>query len=511
MLLLLSASALAADPIPEVWGGASDEAPVQPTLPSPGGLTFLGLFQARAAASNVITTAAFDGQVVGLLGGTNGTTVFAPGQTDTDGDGVADEGLGNSTWTEQRLNGFFTWAPPTLDGRASLTAGFEVDFLYGDASYGIGGNAGGGFGGDSVNLQTRRLHVTFKPTDALKVIAGLQFVADGAYDPTAATMDDLIRTGGGLRFFGSEAAGVTLFGRHERVRYRLGTYNLIEGGVSRIDDVALHMADLEVNPSWNTRLGAHAWALRDGAGGDAGLLGSGPTSDLSALQGGPALDYARDESEEVEVDADLVWLGLDGGLNHRLDAGKLGASGLAMLSLGRLYITDQLDVPVRGWLVGGEVRYRIAPGEGSILRGELLVDSRDGTDRSEYTGVVTGNSYGFVGAVWSTHGTLLLFPDPQAINRQIAVVSDVSNGGSGMLALSASAGYDLIPDILNLTAHAAQASSPSAALSATELGARVGWRPWLLWRLSAGGAVVTGTDQPADPWIVQTYLEWIAL
>ncbi|MFT5685285.1 MAG: hypothetical protein ACI8RZ_006235, partial [Myxococcota bacterium] len=226
ILFLLTTAALSA-PIPEVWGSTADaEEAVEPTLPTPGGLTFLGLYQARAATSNTITTGALDGQVIGALGGTNGTTVFVAGQTDLDGDGVADEGLGNSTWTEQRLNGFFTYAPPTLDGRASLTAGFEIDFLFGDGSYGVGGNAGGGFGADSVNLQTRRLHVSFAATDHLKVIAGLQFVADGVYDPTTSTMDDLIRAGGGLKFFGSEAAGVSVFGSHEAVRYRLGTYNL---------------------------------------------------------------------------------------------------------------------------------------------------------------------------------------------------------------------------------------------------------------------------------------------
>ena len=164
MLLFLS-TAFAADPVPEVWSAAAEQGTVTPTLPAPGGLTFLGLYQARAAASSAITTAALDGQVVGKLGGTNGTSVYVPGVTDLDGDGVPDDDVGNSTWTEQRLNGFFTYAPPTLDGRASLTAGFEIDFLFGDQSYGIGGNTGGGFGADNVNLQTRRLHVSFQPVD----------------------------------------------------------------------------------------------------------------------------------------------------------------------------------------------------------------------------------------------------------------------------------------------------------------------------------------------------------
>ena len=521
---LAPAAARASDPLPEAWAGTvqQDQAEVvQPAdVPAPGGLTFLGYFQARAAIGSIITTSpVFDGQVVGVLGGSNGTTVYAPGQTDLDGDGTPDEDLGNSAYIEQRLNTFFTYAPPTLNGRAALTAGFEVDFLYGDASYGVGGNEGGGFGADQVNLQTRRLHVTFSPElgarHRLDVVAGLQFVGDGVYNPAAATLDDLMRTGGGLRFFGSEAAGVSMFGRvddasGERLRYRLGGYTLAEGGVSRPDDVALYMLDVQVAPVWNGRLGAHAWVLRDSSGGEGGLLGYGATSALSGLQGGPMLDFRRTEDEDVEVDADLVWLALDGGLNHRLTQGRLGASGLALVNLGRLYVGNgQPDVPVQGWLLDGEVRYRWAPGAGSILRAEALVNSRDGTDREAYTGVVTGNSYGIAGAMWSSHGAMILFPDPQSINRQISVVSDVSNGGSGLLGLSASAGWDLVPSRLNLTLGGAHAASPSVELSASEVNARLTWAPWLFWRLSAGAAAVTGTAFDADPWLVQVYLDWL--
>ncbi|MFT4975468.1 MAG: hypothetical protein ACI8S6_001355, partial [Myxococcota bacterium] len=307
-LLWMSLSARASDPIPEAHVEPSDE-------PAPGGLTFIGLFQARAALSNVITTSpVFDGQVIGRLGGANGSTVYAPGVTDIGGDGEPDDALSNAAYTEQRLNTFFTYAPPVLDGRASLTAGFEIDFLFGDESYGVGGNAGGGYGADQVNLQTRRLHATFSPVHTarheLDAVVGLQFVADGAYNPAASTLDDLIRTGGGLRFFGSEMAGLTLFGRYlddsgERLRYRLGSYTISEGGVSVADDIRLHMLDAQVMLDWNARLGAHAWVMQDRAGGDGGLLGSGVTSTLSELQGGPSLDFGEDDPD---VSADLVWL-----------------------------------------------------------------------------------------------------------------------------------------------------------------------------------------------------------
>jgi len=513
MLLLLSLTALAADPIAEA------RAPVQPEQSTPGGFSFLGLYQARAGITDVITTnPLLDGQVIGVLGGTNGTTVYAEGVTDVDGDGVPDEDLANATWVEQRLNGFFTYAPQAVEGRASLTAGFEIDFLYGDSAYGVGGNAGGGFGADSVNLQTRRLHADFRPDlgadRPVKVTAGLQFVADGVYDPTESGLDDLTRTGGGLRFFGSEAAGVTVFGRvngpsGERMRYRLGGYTLSEGGVAIDDDISLLMADIQARPTWNVRLGGHVWYLRDNGGGTAGALGSGPTSDLSALQGGPQLDLDLGGGDP-EVDADLVWLTVDASRNHALTEGRLGLSAAATANVGRLYITEQVDIAVNAWLLDGQARYRWARGSGSVIGAEVLVDSRDGTDREVMTGIVTGNSYGVVGAMWSTHGSLLLFPDPQAINRQIAVVSDVSNRGSGMLAAALQAGWDLSPNRLNVTLGLAHARSPEVGLDASEANLRLSWSPMPLLKVGAAGARVVGTDFDADPWLLQTTLEWIA-
>ena len=153
-------------------------ADVRPSLPDPGGLRFFALFQARGTANDLASTNPFlDGQVVGRLGGTNGIVV---------------DPTTTALYTEQRASGFLTWAPPVLSGKASLTAAFEVDFAYGDQAYGNGGNVGGGFGADQVNLQTRRLHADFYPSTAhhsVHVSVGLQFVADGVADPTASTPD----------------------------------------------------------------------------------------------------------------------------------------------------------------------------------------------------------------------------------------------------------------------------------------------------------------------------------
>lgn len=518
LALLAGRPARADTPAESPWSGAEGgpagheaaAADVRPQAAPGRPLTALGLFQTRITRSSIVSTNPFlDGQVVGALGGTNGTTTSLEDR---------------SMSAEQRAVGFLTWAPTALDGRAALTAGFEIDFAWGDQSYQTGGNKGGGFGADQVNLQTRRLYASFQPLRGdhdLKVISGLQFVADSAYDPHSSSLNRLGRQGGGLGIWGSEAAGVSLFGRHsdgwgERVAWRLGGYTLVENGVSLGDDLTLWMADTSLSPAWAVDVGLHAWWLKDNTGGSGGTLGLGPSSQLSQLQGGPSLSFG----DGVEVDADLTWLSADVGWNRELRRGPVGARAHGLFNLGRLYLTGLPDVPVRGWMLGGEVRGRYARGSGSELSAQVLATSRDGTGPSAYTGLVTGNSYGVVGATWATHGTLLLFSDPGAINRQTALVSDLANGGQGLLALTGNGGYDLVPERLTVHGTAALARTAQGEALGQELGAGLLGHPLPLLDLGLRAAAVTGArvadsssgelaELPATPWAVLAHLQWL--
>jgi len=473
------------------------EAPiVEPRLPGPGDeLQLLGLFQTRITTTSVETTSPYlDGQVIGTLGGTNGTVV-----------------AGNrGTFAEQRAVGFGTWAPHVLDGRASLTAAFEIDFVLGDQSYGVGGNTGGGFGADQVNLQTRRLHANFVGGAAgwdLTAVLGLQFLSDTVYDPRTAHPDDLFRTGGGLKIWGSEGAGATVFGRYdgpsgETLRARLGAYTLVEQGVSLDDDISLVVGDAQWVPDAGWRLGGHVWWLRDRSEGQGTVFGTGPYSALSGLQGGPQLAAAG------TVGSDLVWLAVDGGYNHRLDRGPLGFSALALANLGRLYVDGAEDPAVRGLLVSGDVRYRYAPGSGSVVRAEALWSSGD-ADGGDYGGVITGNSYGFVGASWTTHGSVLLLPDPDAINRQVAVAYDVSGGGAGLLALAGGVGFDIQPDRITVSGNVTHARLGTGEALGTELTGRLQWQPLPLCRVGLTGAAVLGSAFPSVPWTASASVNWV--
>lgn len=485
---------------------ARRHAPVQPAEPEPDdGFSFLGLLQTRATTTSVVTTNPFlDGQVMGVLGGINGTTVSA------------DE---RAASVEQRLGAFFTYAPPVMDGRFELGAAFEVDLGWGDQSYGTGGNTGGAFGADQVNLQTRRLHGTWRYKRSglkLSTVAGLQFVADGATDPASARPDDLFRGGGKLIFWGSEAAGVSVYGRYssrmwEHARFRLGAYTLYEQGVSSPDDVTLLMADGAAHLGPGTWAGLHAWALLDRSGGEAGgLLGVGPTSLLAELQGAAVLGFEAPDGGNASVEADLVWVGADLGTNHDLSRGRLGATALVVANLGRLYVEELPDVSVLGGLADAELRYRYARGGGSVARLEAIASTADDEDTGRYTGIFTGNSYGIVGAVYATHGTLLLFQDPGAINRQISLVYDASNQGSGLLGLTGGLGYDLVPN--RVTAQAGFGTAMDAGMEpvGTELNLRLRTKPWLFANLDLGFAAVLGTEQPALPWTAQLHLDALA-
>ena len=486
-MILLVAAALA-DDASEAWALARAPDVVPPDAVPETGFTFLGTLTLKGTATDIGTTnPLLTGQVVGELGGSNTPTTAA-----------GDPAL----YTEQRAVGFLTWTPPALSGRMSLSAGFEVDFGWGDQSYSVGGNTGGAFGADQVNLQTRRLNARFRLWEGASAVVGLQFVGDGAADPEKSKLDDLTRSGGRLLFWGSDAAGVSVYGKGwGQLDYRVGGYTLYESAFAVPDDITLWMADTRWHPAYATTLGVHGWYLRDRAGGTAGVLGSGPTSVLSEMQGGPRLDLRLDpEGAAPEVSAALGWVAVDAGYNHALDRGELGATALVVANLGRLYVQDLPDRSVAGWLADVEGRWRYAPGQGSVLRVELITSSGD-TSGDAYTGVVTGNSYGIAGAVHTTHGCLLLYPDLLSINRQVALIYDSSNGGAGQVGVTASAGWDILPNRLTAQVGGGHARTAAGAPVGTELNARLVGRPFPLASLGLHGAVLLGTGFETAPWM----------
>ena len=512
MIALLAITALAA-PITPVESQAVDAREelavtdgVKPRLESDkSGLTVLALAQGRLTMTDVITENPFlNGQLLGTLGGSNDTIV------DNDVRG---------TYVEQRVNAFFTWAPPLLDERVELGAAFEVDFAWGDTSYATGGNTGGGIGADQVNLQTRRLFVGVRPElpgpNKLHIVAGQQFLSDSVNDPSEVGRDGLFRSGGRLMFWGTEAAGIQAFGKHsDWLKYRAGVFTLYEVGLTEDDDIWLSLADVQLHPTYGLDIGVHGWWLFDRAGGSGGLLGTGPTSALAELQGGARLDL-RDPGETVapETQVNLGYVGLDVGYNAGLTHGPLGVHGLVVYNGGGIYTPDK-SIPISGWTMSLEGRWRYWRGDGTEIRAQFLHTSADDADESRYTGVITGNSYGIASAFNLSPGGHLMFPDAWAVNRQVAIVYDISGMGQGLIAADASAALDLIPGRFNVRGGVIHARNAMGGVFGTEVHGHVSAEPFLFFNVGLhGGWTAVGDAALVDenPWAFFLSFDWLAL
>lgn len=488
------------------WFGQAVAAP-PPADPVEQGLAAVALFQVRTSVSDLVSTnPLLDGQVVGVIGGASGVVV--------DPAAVA-------AGTEQRASLFATYAPRLLDGRAAIHSGFEVDFAWGDAAYGVGGNTGGGFGGDQVNLQTRRLSASLRGDRGGahgRVELGLQWLGDGIADPGRPSPEHLFRTGARGVLFASEAAGILATGHladgwGPRVRGRVGLFTLAEQGFTTPDDAWIAVAGVAGAPGWRSDVGAHVAWLQDRTGGTGGALGIGPTSPLSGLMGGPDLDLydGNPVPPDAAADADLVWVYADGGHNAGLDGGDVGVHAVGGALVGRLYAPRGHDDDVFGWFADAELRGRWAPGQGSVAAVEVLATSGDDADPDRYTGMITGNSYGIVGAVWATHGTSLLFSDPGAINRATSVVPDVSNQGRGLRAAALNVGFDPVPNRLTTQAGLATATRADSTWLGTEVHGGLVGRPLFGTEVGLEGAVlVPGPLLDATPWSVRLDFDlWI--
>jgi len=99
---------------------------------------FLAYFITQGVTNNVYTkNGLLKGQTVGRLFGLN---TMNTGQS--------------TLYSEQRLIPFIIYKPALLNGKAILRMSFEIDWIWGGASYGASGNFGGGFSVDQVNIQT---------------------------------------------------------------------------------------------------------------------------------------------------------------------------------------------------------------------------------------------------------------------------------------------------------------------------------------------------------------------
>jgi hypothetical protein len=516
MLLLALAGSLCAGPL---YAQLPDSLPLKNARDSvPRELQFIGYSFTRTTTSNIApANDLLQGQVIGRLFGPNSTRTIDR----------------TAFYTEQRFVPYLVYRPKILDGVAIFRYMGKVDYTWGDQSYGVGGNRGGGLSGGQVNLQTLMANVDIRPKDQpFNIVIGLQRLFDNAYDPHAITQQQAMTSGYKLSFWGTNAVGVNLFATpRPGMKARVGVFQLWENLVGGDDDVVLFMADADtrLTPRWE--VGADAWYLRDRGRGGSGIsvLAQGLNSPLAAYNGATQLSFPATVSAYT---ADLFWAGLRTAWNRDFMAGRWWADAYAIANLGVVDTIGALGggkaADVLGVSANAALSYKYGMTANDRVSLEALFTSGDGGGISDgkTSSVITGNVYGSPVGIYSSHRALLLFPDPQVVNRYYSAVHDISNDGRGVSAGFVTLSRDLIPNRFSVKLGGATAFSNTKPTggsnyigSEINAEAKYNLKVFLTAGLSAGylklgdyydaPSTTSSGERPDDAWVMFATLSWL--
>ncbi len=472
-------------------------------------LKFIGYYFMRSEISNTYPTNEFlKGQIVGRLFGGNTT------KTGND-----------SRYTEQRFIPIIAYTPRLFDGWATMRMSFELDWTWGDGNYGAGGNFGGAFGADFVNMQTQNLFIEFRPQKNLFINAGLTRIFDNIRVPSYTLTDDLVHTGYRLAIFGSDASGIAghyLLNDH---RFKFGAYQLYENNVDQNDDVSLFEADFEYDFDIVNSAGITAYYLRDRGNGEGGvsILGQGLNSGLSNYNGVFNFNFGNEPYK-----ADIVWLGTHFHGDPTLRQGRFGYTGFAIANFGVAKTATQ-SVDVMGMAGNLRLAYKYGKNSNDYVAVDGIFTTGDDNNISDgkYSGVLTGNNWTSPGAVFFSHGLYILLPHGNVVNRFTGAVIDIQNIGYGLMAGSFSASYDIIPNKFKIKSAFGIGASPvtpsgGGNLIGTELNLNLLYKLKVYMDLELHAAhlslgdfynskVVNGNvnEKPKNPWVLFASLKWI--
>lgn len=395
---------------------------------------FLAFFINQGVASNFYPQNEFlRGQVIGRLFGANSTTT-----SDT----------AKALYIEQRIIPFFIYQPHLFDGKAILRASLEIDWTYGDASYGVGGNLGSAISADQVNIQTQNIELELLPKPGWAINLGLQRMFDTPFNPYRTLFDKMTNSAYRLAYYGTDAAGITI--RHDRDfgRYKWGVYKYYENDVFRDDDVNVFefMADRSLSPLWN--LGVSANYVRDRASGKGGvsILGQGLNSLLADHNGTFKFKFGP-----VPYKADIVWLGTYFSRNLDMMADPVSVSGFFNYNIGRAHVYKsgqwEKGADIGGFGANLKGVYRYGQTTDDHVKLDLIYTSgdRDGLDDKKYSGVMTANTWGGPGAIFISSGAYILMPHGNVVNRFTPAISDISNMGYGLSAATTTLSKAIVP------------------------------------------------------------------
>lgn len=397
-------------------------------------LQFLAYFYNQGVTSNFYPRNDFlKGQVVGRLFGQNSTTTSDSLTT---------------RYFEQRIIPFFIYQPQLFDGKAILRASFEIDWTWGDVAYGTGGNFGSAVSADQVNLQTQNLELELIPFPRWAINLGLQRLYDTPYNPYRTFFDRMTTSAYRLMYWGTDAVGITVRRDGDFDQVKVGYYQLYENSIQEDDDVVLFegMYQRSLDNFW--KVGASLNFVRDRGNGEGGpsILGQGLNSQLAEYNGVYRFPFGGDAYR-----GNIGWLGTFFSFNESFMMHPLLLTGFLNYNFGKIDLkksgTWGKEVNLSGLGANLRAGWRYGQTVEDAFTLDLFFSSGDdnGIRDGQYNGIITGNTWGAPGAVFISHGSYILFPHGNVVNRFIGAVPDLSNRGLGLLAGSLGVQHAFIP------------------------------------------------------------------
>ena len=454
------------------------------------------------------------GQIVGRLFSANTTTTGS-----------------QAFYFEQRLLPFFIYQPKLLDGRAILRASFEIDWTWGDASYGVGGNFGSAFSADQVNIQTQNVELELIPAKGWTVNLGLQRLFDTPYNPYRTMLGTMLNTGYRLSYWGSDGVGISVRNDNDWYRWKAGYYQLYENNVQQNDDVTLWegIIDFDITPTW--RQGLSLWYVNDRANGEGGvsILGQGLNSLLNDYNGVAKFDF-----QGKPYKADIFWLGTYGNYNAEFNLGRWSLNTFAVANIGTAsteITSDNFEKAVDIFGVSANLRggYKYGQTLDDIITADLVFATGDnnGIKDGKFNGVITGNTWGSPGAIFVSTGAYLLYPHANVVNRYISAVPDLSNMGLGQFGGTMNFSHSFIPNkMMGKIGIAAAVSQVEPAGGGSfigfEINAKLAYNPAVFMNIELHAAYLSlgnfydskivngGNDKrPNNPFTLFTTFKWL--
>ncbi len=398
-------------------------------------LQFFAFFISQGVSSNFYPKNVFmRGQVIGRLFGDN-TTMTSNSST--------------PKYFEQRIIPFFVYQPKLFNGKALLRASFEIDFTWGDAAYGVGGNLGGAISGDFVNIQTQNIEIELKPAKYWRVNLGLLRLYDTPYNPYRVFFDKMMQSGYRLSYWGTDAVGVAAHRNDDFSDFKAGFYQLYENNVEEKDDVWLTELSYQRKLKNNWKLGASLYYINDKANGEGGvsIYGQGLNSKLSGYNGTfRFLDFGTKQYK-----ADIAWIGTFFSRNEDFMMDRHMINGFFNYNIGKAKVAEG-----DGWVTGADIagfganiRYAYRYGQTALdyisIDGVYTSGDNNALEDKKYSGVITGNQWGAPAGIFIGTGAYLLFPHANVVNRFTPAIADMSNMGYGITGGTINISKDIIP------------------------------------------------------------------